>query len=59
MPKTEMTNPFTLGEKVFYRGKEATVVNTTERGVSLRLGPNHFKTVMISDVEVIRTASNN
>lgn len=57
MEKIEMTNPFTLGEKVSYRGKEATVVNTTKHGVSLRLGPNHFKTVMISDVEVIRTTT--
>lgn len=57
METNEMINPFTLGEKVSYRGHEATVVNTTKHGVVLRLGPNHFKTVMTSDVEVVRVAS--
>lgn len=57
MKKTEMTNPFTLGEKVSYRGQEATVVNTMKYGVTLRLGANHFKTVLTSDVEVVRTTN--
>lgn len=50
-----MTNPFALGEKVSYRGQEATVVNNDRpRSVTLRLWANHFKTVMISDVDIVR-----
>lgn len=55
MQREELTNPFTLGEKVSYRGKEATVVNNERpQAVTLRLGANHFKTVMVSDVEIVR-----
>lgn len=57
MIPTETVNPFTVGEKVSYRGQEATVANTTKYGVTLRLGANHFKTVLTSDVEVIRTTN--
>ena len=55
MQREELTNPFALGEKVSYRGQEATVVNNDRpRSVTLRLWANHFKTVMISDVDIVR-----
>lgn len=58
MQREELTNPFTLGEKVSYRGQEATVVNNERpRSVTLRLGGNHFVSVMVSDVEVLRATS--
>lgn len=55
MTRAETVNPFTLGEKVSYRGQEAAVVNNERpQAVTLRLGANHFKTVMVSDVEIVR-----
>ena len=46
-------------EMVMHEGKPAEVISTTDRGVYLRIGWQHYKTVLPADIELMDNKQDN